>query len=86
MIIIPTEHFKNKVSKLPKSIKIKLSEKIQLFMDEPKKVILNNHTLHGKYNGYRSINITGNYRMIYEELPDNSVRLIDIGTHPELYE
>src|SRR3989344_2707244 len=63
-IIIPTKHFKKKVSKLPKSIKIKLSEKIQLFMDEPKKVILNNHTLHGKYNGYRSINITGNYRII----------------------
>lgn len=85
MIIIPTKYFKKKVSKLPKSIKMKLAKRIYLFIDEPKNIILNNHGLNGKYSGYRSINITGNYRMIFEELKDGSVRLIDIGTHPELY-
>lgn len=85
MIIIPTKYFKKKVSKLPKSIKIKLAKKINLFMDEPKDIILNNHQLSGRYSGYRSINITGNYRMIFEELEDSSVRLIDIDTHAKLY-
>ena len=85
MIIVPARYFKKKVNKLPKSIKIKLAERIRLFMNEPKNIILNNHKLNGAYGGYRSINITGNYRMIYEELPDNSARLIDIGTHTELY-
>ena len=85
MIIIPTKYFKKKVSKLPKPIKLKLVKLIHLFMDEPKNIILNNHQLNGKYSGYRSINVTGNYRMIFEELKDSSVRLIDIDTHPKLY-
>ena len=85
MIIIPTKYFKKKVSKLPRSIKISLAKKIRFFIDEPKNIILNNHQLKGKYSEYRSINITGNYRMIFEELEDNSVRLIDIDTHPKLY-
>ena len=85
MIIIPTKYFKKKVSKLPKLIKLKLVKQIHLFMSEPKNIILNNHRLNGKYSRYRSINITGNYRMIFEELKDSSVRLIDIDTHSKLY-
>jgi addiction module RelE/StbE family toxin len=85
MIVVPTKHFKKKAAKLPKSIKIKLAERICFFMDEPKNIVLNNHQLNGKYSGYRSINVTGNYRIIYEELGDGSMRLIDIGTHGELY-
>lgn len=85
MIIVPTKYFKKKVSKLPNSIKIKLAKRIQLFMDEPNNIILNNHQLNGKYSEYRSINITGNYRMIFEKLEDSSIRLIDIDTHPKLY-
>ncbi len=85
MIVIPTKHFKKKANKLPKSIKIKLNDRIHLFMNEPKNILLNNHKLNGLYAGYRSINITGDYRMIYEELEDSSARLIDIGTHAELY-
>lgn len=85
MIVIPTKYFKKKVSKLPKLIKIKLVKRIHLFMSEPKNIILNNHQLNGKYSGYRSINITSSYRMIFEELEDSSMRLIDIDTHPKLY-
>mgnify|MGYP001574237301 CR=1 FL=1 len=85
MIIIPAPYFKKKVSKLPKYIKVKLASRIRLFWDNPKNPILNNHRLHGKYDGYRSINITGDYRVIYEEVGNNTIRLIDIGTHSELY-
>lgn len=85
MRIIPTKYFKKKVDKLPKPIKIKLAERITLFMSEPRNIILNNHKLNGKYDGYRSINITGDYRMVFEELSDGAVRVIDIDTHPNLY-
>ncbi len=85
MIVVPTRYFRKKVSKLPKPIKIKLAERIRLFISEPKNIILNNHQLKGKYSEYRSINITGNYRMIFEELEEGYVRLIDIDTHPKLY-
>ena len=86
MILVTTKYFEKRVAKLPKMIKVKLAEKIRLFMDGLYNIILNNHKLNGKYKNYRSINITGDYRMIYEQLPDNSVRLIDVGTHGELYE
>jgi len=85
MIIVPTKYFQKKVSKLSKPIKLKLVKRIHLFMSEPKNIILNNHQLNGKYSGYRSINITGNYRMVFEELKDSSIRLIDIDTHSKLY-
>ena len=85
MIIIPTKYFKKKVSKLSQPVKTKLNKRIQLFIKEPKNIILNNHELTGKYNGYRSINITGNYRMVFEELSDGAIRLIDVDTHPKLY-
>ena len=85
MIVIPTKNFKKKLSKSHSTVKIKFKEKIRIFMDEPYNIILNNHKLHGKYTGYRSINITGNYRLIFEEIKVGTVRLIDINTHPELY-
>lgn len=48
--------------------------------------LLNNHVLNGKYNGYRSINITGNIRLIYRKVDSQNYILYDIGTHPQLYE
>jgi len=85
MIVIPTKNFEKKLSKSPSSVKIKFKERIRIFMSEPHNILLNNHKLHGKYNEYRSINITGNYRLIFEEINTGTVRLIDINTHPELY-
>ncbi len=47
--------------------------------------LLNNHALSGKYTGYRSINITGNTRVIYKFLDENVILFVEIGTHSELY-
>ena len=85
MIVIPSNHFKKKVAKLSKKIKITLAERIQLFMSEPHHITLNNHPLHGSLRSYRSINITGDYRLIYEDYDVGIVRLIDIDTHSKLY-
>lgn len=85
MIVIPTKNFEKKLSKSSNTVKIKFKERIRIFMSEPHNIILNNHKLHGKYTGYRSINITGNYRLIFEEIKVDTVRLVDINTHPELY-
>ncbi|PIR57292.1 MAG: type II toxin-antitoxin system YafQ family toxin [Parcubacteria group bacterium CG10_big_fil_rev_8_21_14_0_10_41_35] len=45
----------------------------------------NNHALSGDRQPYRSINITGDYRLIYEQYDEDTVRLIDIDTHSNLY-
>lgn len=51
--------------------------------------ILNNHPLKRKYRGYRSINITADYRAVYEEVDGGNEEkiayFIALGTHEELY-
>ncbi len=48
--------------------------------------MLNNHKLVGKYTGSRSINVTGDYRAIYEKRDSDSIYWAAIGTHSQLYE
>jgi len=45
---------------------------------------LNNHQLSGKFKGYRSINITGDWRAIYSQ-GDGSIIFEILGTHNQLY-
>lgn len=85
MIIIRTKYFSKIAVKLPTKVKHALAERLQIFMKDPFAVILNNHLLQGDRRPYRSINITGDYRLIYEQYDEDTVRLIDIDTHSNLY-
>ena len=85
MIVISSRHFDKQVAKLPPKTRMALAERLDLFLQESHNVLLNNHALHGSLRHYRSINITGDYRLIYEQADDNTVRLIDIDTHSNLY-
>ncbi|MCR4280877.1 MAG: type II toxin-antitoxin system YafQ family toxin [Candidatus Kaiserbacteria bacterium] len=77
--------FKKKTDKLPKKIRLALAERLRLFAYNPFDPALNNHKLHGERRHQRSINITGDWRLIFEQYDENTVRLIDIDTHPNLY-
>jgi len=46
--------------------------------------LLNNHDVSKVYTGCRSINITGDYRAIFQD-EGEIVIFITIGTHSELY-
>ena len=49
---------------------------------------LNNHALKGDFLWLRSINLTGDYRIIFREMNNGDieiVELIDVNTHSELY-
>lgn len=63
----------------------KFEERVLLFQKNIFDSILNNHALKGEWVGCRSIDITGDVRAIYEEVSDNHIEFIAIGTHPELY-
>ena len=71
--------------KLPAKLKIRLSERLKIFMANPLDPTLRNHALSGEWVGYRSINITGDYRAIYEETGKNGARFVAVGTHGKLY-
>ncbi len=85
MIILRTRQFSKKVPKLSARIKSALAERLRIFMNEPFHPLLHNHALHGDREPYWSINITGDYRLIYEKLDNTTVRLIDVDTHHNLY-
>ena len=48
--------------------------------------MLNNHPLRGEHRGYRSINVGGDLRVIYEEIDHSTAQFILIDTHSNLYE
>ncbi len=85
MNIIIHKNFKKKYQDLQIKERSKVSERLKIFRRNPFNPILNNYPLRGKYNDYRSINITGDLRAIYKRIDDNEVRFITIGSHSGLY-
>ena len=86
MKILFHKDFHRRYWKLQQGEKQKTDARIQLFEKNPFHPLLNNHPLHGKYQGRRSINITGDLRAIYDEVDSDTFHFITLGTHPELYE
>ncbi|HVF69287.1 MAG TPA: type II toxin-antitoxin system mRNA interferase toxin, RelE/StbE family [Xanthomonadales bacterium] len=69
-------------------IRKSLRQKIEIFLKNPDEPSLNNHALRDKYEGYKSIDITADWRAIYEEFGENGELIayfVDLGTHKELY-
>jgi addiction module RelE/StbE family toxin len=76
--------FKKKFKKLPTKVQIKFEVRLDIFIKNPFDPVLYNHAVGRAYPGCRSINITGDYRAIYQERNETIV-FITIGTHPDLY-
>jgi len=71
--------------KLPKKIQEKFKEKRNLFVENKFNPILNNHSVEKRFPDCRSINITGDYRVIFKEEKNDVCIFMNIGTHSELY-
>ncbi|MEK7175479.1 MAG: type II toxin-antitoxin system mRNA interferase toxin, RelE/StbE family, partial [Patescibacteria group bacterium] len=63
----------------------KFNDQLLIFTKNINYPLLNNHPLSGEWAGCRSINITGDFRAVYEELNNNHFEFVAIGTHSELY-
>ena len=80
--------FKKQHRKIPKKIKEKLVHRLEFFLINPYNPYLNNHALTGNYRGFRSINITGDWRALYTEERKDGILFITfkfLGTHSQLY-
>lgn len=69
-------------------IRKNFKERIVTFSKNPNDVQLNNHLLKAPYEGYRSIDITSDWRAIYQvkqNLEEEVAYFVDFGTHDELY-
>jgi addiction module RelE/StbE family toxin len=81
-------NFHRKIKKEDVRIQKSFKEALQLFIKNPFDSQLDNHPLKDTWKGCRSIDITGDYRAIYEEINENDdiiAHFITIGTHQELY-
>lgn len=80
--------FLAKVKKIDVSIYKSLREKIAIFTKDPNDPQLDNHELYEEWEGFRSIDITSDWRAIYEEIDEveEVVAYFEaLGTHEELY-
>ena len=77
--------FAKSYNKAPTKIKKAFNDRLELFQENPFNPLLNNHQLTGKYEGLRSINITGNWRGIFQKLDNNLAYFVELGTHSQLY-
>lgn len=84
MIIRLHKNFKKQFNKLTESQKKKFRERRDIFLRDEFHPILNNHALKGKYQGYRSINVSGDIRAIYRKSSED-ILFVSIGSHSKLY-
>ena len=72
-------------AKLLPSIKQKFKERRNLFLIDPFNPLLKNHSVDSAYPGWWSINITGDWRVLYEPTSKDVVVFMKIGAHSQLY-
>ncbi len=86
MQIAYSKKFIKDFKKCPKNIKTNFKKRLEIFINNQNHSTLNNHPLMGELKNYRSINITGDWRAIFEEIDGGQVvYFIAIGTHSQLY-
>lgn len=79
------KNFVKAFRKLSEKLKKRVRMRMLLFIEHPYHFQLNNHQLTGKYSGYYSINISGDYRAVYKKISESEVIFVEIGTHAQLY-
>jgi addiction module RelE/StbE family toxin len=84
MNIIFHKRFDKMAGKLSPKVKVKMVERITLFSKDPLDYILRNHALNTPYKGSYSIDITGDYRAIYQLVDEEAALFTHIGTHSQL--
>lgn len=76
--------FEKQYQKLRANEKRKFKDRRDLFLQDQFNPALNNHSLKGRYSGYRSINITGDLRAIYKK-SNSDIIFVAIDSHSHLY-
>lgn len=76
--------FKKKLKKIPLKMQERFYERLELFVQDKFSRVLNNHSVDRAYPNCRSINVSGDYRAIFEDQGELII-FINIGTHSDLY-
>ena len=88
MNVVLDAGFVKKAKKVDVRIQKHLKQRLLLFSKNSHEQLLKNHELRNEYRGYRSINITNDYRALYKEVQigeETVAYFTTFGTHKELY-
>ena len=81
--------FVKQYEKTDARIRKAFEKRLKIFLKNPLSLQLRNHPLKGTLSGYRSINITGDWRALYSEIKDKegekTIIFEAIGRHSQLY-
>jgi len=83
-----SKRFDKQFKKSPLEIKIAFKKRLTLFIQDSLDPQLRNHPLRGILQGYKSINITGDWRALYSEFKEKEKIIIVfemLGKHSQLY-
>ena len=82
-----SEHrvFERQYKKLSNELQKKVGERLALLIVDERNPLLNDHKLNPPFEGYRSINISGDYRLVYKKLAPDGCFLRAVGTHHQLF-
>ncbi len=83
-MFFPSARFRRHFRRYTSKIQTVSFERLALLERNELDPVLNGHKLSGKYEGHRSINVTGDIRIIYKRV-SGGFYLFAIGTHSELY-
>lgn len=79
------KNFKKKFKRIPQKVQERFYERLNLFLQNKFDKMLNNHSVDKVFPNCKSINVSGDYRAIFEDQGDVVV-FIAIGTHSDLYQ
>lgn len=86
MKIIYRKNFVKRYKKLSPKLKDKISTSLKQFKTDPHNPILRNHALKGRLQGRRALSVSGDLRIIFEEIDDYVlVIMLDVGIHNQVY-
>lgn len=78
--------FEKSFKKQGTKVRRAVTDRLELFGTNPTHRALNNHKLRGEFQGYRSINITGDIRAIfYYDKKRETAIFVALGSHSDLY-
>jgi mRNA-degrading endonuclease YafQ of YafQ-DinJ toxin-antitoxin module len=77
--------FKRQYKKLDRPVREKFEERLRLLITNESHPLLDNHRLHPPFQAFSSINVTGDWRLLYKKIGPDSYFLYAIGTHHQLY-
>ena len=86
--IFTNKEFIELYKKVDVRIRKEIDEKLHIFGKNPHDLGLRNHELQKEWEGFRSIDVTNDYRAIYKEVHEGeeiNAYFVALGTHEELY-